>query len=85
MTSRQLLAAVVLAGLALLPPKSALAWDPATTHAGLTERALEASKFHATLAHQLGRALGSLEPLRLDVSALDADVARELEDPLGSA
>jgi hypothetical protein len=82
MTSRQLLAAVVLAGLALLPPKSALAWDPATTHAGLTERALEASKFHATLAHQLGRALGSLEPLRLDVSALDADVARELKTRL---
>ena len=78
MTSRQLLAAVVLAGLALLPAKSALAWDPATTHAGLTEGALEASKFHTTLAHQLGRALGSLEPLRLDANALDADIARDL-------
>ncbi len=88
MTLRQLLAPVVLAGLVLLPAKRALAWDPATTHAGLTERALEASKFHATLAHQLGRALGSLEPLHLDVNTLDADVGRELKarlDALDSA
>ena len=84
MTLRQLLAAVVLAGLALLPTKRALAWDPATTHAGLTERALEASTFHATLAHQLGRSLGGLEPLHLDTKTLDADVGRDLKARLGA-
>ena len=62
----------------------ALAWDPATTHAGLTERALAASRFHAVLAHQLGRALGSLEPLRLDTGVLDADTSRDLRDRLDS-
>jgi hypothetical protein len=61
----------------------ALAWDPATTHAGLTERALSASKFHATLAQQLGRPLGGFEPLRLSASVLDADVARTLKARLG--
>jgi hypothetical protein len=89
MTLQRLLAAILLTGLALMPPRRALAWDPATTHAGLTERALAASKFHATLAHQLGRALGSLEPVRLDANALDANVARDLRirlkalDPAG--
>jgi hypothetical protein len=73
----------------VLQPRLALAWDPATTHAGLTERALAVSKFHATLAHQLGRALGSLEPLRLDLSALEPNAGRSLKarldalDPAG--
>ncbi len=78
MKLRCLLALVALPALGVLLPQRALAWDPATTHAGLTERALAASKLHATLAHQLGRPLGSLEPLRLDASTLDADVARDL-------
>jgi hypothetical protein len=79
----------MLAGIAVLLPRLALAWDPATTHAGLTARALAASKFHATLAHELGRALGSLEPLRLDMSALEPNVGRGLKsrfealDPAG--
>jgi hypothetical protein len=83
------LAPVVLASISVLLPRFALAWDPATTHAGLTARALAASKFHATLAHQLGRALGSLEPLRLDISALEPDEGRSLKarfealDPAG--
>jgi hypothetical protein len=66
----------------VLRPQLALAWDPATTHAGLTERALAASKFHATLAHQLGRALGSLEPLHLDLGALSPDAGRSLKSRL---
>jgi len=68
--------------LALAGSSPALAWDPATTHAGLTERALAASKFHAILAHQLGRPLGSLEPLRLDAATLDVDTSRSLRDRL---
>jgi hypothetical protein len=79
---KALLAPVVLAGIAILTPRFALAWDPATTHAGLTAQALAASKFHATLAHDLGRALGSLEPLRLDLSALEPDVGRGLKSRL---
>ncbi len=82
MKLRCLLALVVLVAVGVLPSQGALAWDPATTHAGLTERALEASKLHATLAHELGRPLGSLEPLRLDANTLDADVARELKNRL---
>ena len=89
MKLRRVLATRMLVALWVLMPNSALAWDPATTHAGLTGQALVASKFHATLAHQLDRALGSLEPLRLDLSALDADTARSLRarlealDPAG--
>jgi hypothetical protein len=73
---------LLFAGIAALAPRPALAWDPATTHAGLTERALAVSKFHATLAHQLGRALGSLEPLHLDMSVVDVDAGRTLKHRL---
>ena len=77
------------AGIAAIVARPALAWDPATTHAGLTERALAVSSFHTTLAHQLGRALGSLEPLHLDMSVLEPDAGRNLKyrlealDPAG--
>jgi hypothetical protein len=70
-------------GLALLGTGQAWAWDAATTHAGLTERALAVSKFHAVLAHQLGRALGPFEPLKLHASALDVDALRALNHRLG--
>ncbi len=82
MSLQRRLGLVLLAGIAAMMPRPVLAWDPATTHAGLTERALEASKLHATLAHQLGRALGSLEPLQLDLSALGPDVGRSLKTRL---
>lgn len=70
-------------------PGVAHAWDPATTHAGLTERAAAVSKLHVTLVHDLDRALGMFEPLRLDFASLDRNVARELRarldalDPAG--
>jgi hypothetical protein len=51
--------------LALLAAAPAHAWDPATTQAGLTERALLASSFHKVLAQRLGRSLGAFEPLAL--------------------
>ncbi len=66
----------------LLVGGRALAWDPATTHAGLTERALGASQFHKVLAHQLGRALGPFEPLKLHASAMDTDALRTLNNRL---
>jgi hypothetical protein len=56
----------------------ARAYDPATTHAGLTERAVMASTLHRVLARQLGRPLGLFEPVALDTSALDAEEARSL-------
>jgi hypothetical protein len=41
-----------------------------------------ASKLHAVLAHQQGRALGSFEPLGLDARAVDADTLRALKNRL---
>jgi hypothetical protein len=70
--------AVLLFGLLLLAPRVARAWDPAATHSGLTDRAIAASKLHATLVQQLGRPLGGFEPLRLDTAALDPNIARPL-------
>jgi hypothetical protein len=43
----------------------ARAYDPATTSAGLTQRAVVASELHEVLAHRLGRALGLFETLTL--------------------
>jgi hypothetical protein len=70
-------AGVAAALVSLLTTSPVWAWDPATTHAGLTERALAASKFHAVMARQMGRALGGFEPLRL--GALDPDLMRALK------
>ena len=84
MTPRRAVALVLVAGLTAFLSRPALAWDPGTTHAGLTERALASSKFHATLAHDLGRALGSLEPLRLDMGALESNLARSLRSRLNA-
>jgi hypothetical protein len=89
MKLRQALATIALVGIPVTMPGFALAWDPATTHAGLTERALTASKFQVTLAHDLGRALGSFEPLHLDMGALEPNAGRSLKsrfealDPAG--
>lgn len=71
-----------LAATVLLASRVAAAWDPATTHAGMTDRALAASSFHAVLAHQMGRALGAFEPVRLHPGVLDADSARSLASRL---
>ena len=79
---RALAGRVLALALVTLSGRPALAWDPATTHSGMTERALSVSKFHATLAQQLGRALGAFEPLRLDAPTLGADLARSFRDRL---
>jgi len=57
---------------------AAHAYEPATTHAGLTERALEASRLHSVLA-RLGRPLGVLEPLHIGLDLLDQDARRVLQ------
>jgi hypothetical protein len=72
----------VLLAVSGLGVRSALAWDPATTHRGLTERAVSASTLHTTLVERLGRPLGGYEPLRLDTSVLAPDLARSLKQRL---
>jgi hypothetical protein len=65
MTMRKGLVLALLAGLALGGVAPAYAWDPATTQAGLTQRALAVSIFHKVLSRRLGRSLGAFEPLGL--------------------
>ena len=73
---------------ALFSHPAARAYESATTHAGLTERAVEASRLHNVLA-QLGRPLGLLEPLRIGFDFFDQDERRALQarldalDPAG--
>ncbi len=67
---------------------SAHAYEPATTHAGLTERAVAVSHLHQALA-RVGRPLGLFEPVRLGLDLLGADERRFLSarldalDPAG--
>jgi hypothetical protein len=62
----------------------ARAYDPATTHAGLTERSVLASGLHKVLTRRLGRPLGLFEPVRLREADLDAAEARSLRGRLGA-
>ncbi len=63
---------------ALLAAGPARAYDPATTHAGLTERAVLASELHRVLAHRLSRPLGLFEPIVLNRADLDPTLGRFL-------
>ena len=64
-------------GIALLmTAMPARAYDPATTHAGLTEQAVLASELHRVLAHRLSRPLGLFEPIVLNRADLDPTAAR---------
>ncbi len=86
-SARPTLTALVCAG-ALFIHGAVRAYEPATTHAGLTERAVEASRLHQVLA-RLGRPLGVLEPLSIGLDLLDQDERRALQarldalDPAG--
>ena len=62
-------AAVAALGL-LAHASAARAYDPATTHAGLTERAALASQLHRVLARALSRPLGLFEPVALSLDDL---------------
>src|SRR3954447_12235914 len=74
---------------ALLAAAPAHAYDPATTHAGLTERAAFASVLHKVLSRRLGRPLGLFEPITLRATDLPDGEARALRirlaalDPAG--
>jgi hypothetical protein len=63
---------------AIFLPSVAEAYDPATTHAGLTERAVLASELHRALAHRLSRPLGLFEPIVLRRSDLEVGESRTL-------
>ena len=79
---RAILAGLAVLLIATLSSRPILAWDPATTHAGLTDRALSVSRLHAMLAQQMGLPLGGFEPLRFDAGTLDPDLARALKSRL---
>jgi hypothetical protein len=72
----------VLAVAARVP--AAHAYDPATTHAGLTERAALASELHRVLARALSRPLGLFEPVTLSFDQLPSDQAQSLEGRLAT-
>jgi hypothetical protein len=81
-TGRRALA-LALATLAVTAiPARARAYDPATTHAGLTQRAALASTLHAALARRLGRPLGLFEPIAFKAELLPTDEARFLDQRL---
>ncbi|HVZ75099.1 MAG TPA: hypothetical protein VHJ20_22105 [Polyangia bacterium] len=63
---------------------AARAYDPATTHAGLTARAVLASSLHKVLARRLARPLGVFEPVALRSELLPTDEARSLGARLGA-
>lgn len=83
--------AAILGLVASAPASRARAYDPATTHAGLTERAALASDLHRVLSHALSRPLGLFEPVALSLAELPTAQAQSLEarlaalDPSGGA
>jgi|GEM_PF-990283 len=62
----------------------AQAYDPATTHAGLTQQAAAASLLHQVLALRLGRPLGLFEPVSLHAERLTPSERRLLLARLGA-
>jgi hypothetical protein len=71
--------AAALGALVGLRADVARAYDPATTHAGLTERAVLASTLHRVLARRLNRPLGLFEPIVLRLDDLPIAEARSFE------
>jgi len=61
--SRRWLSTAAVLGAALALARPAPAWEPTTTHAGLTEQAALASQLHKRLTDQLGLPQGLFEPL----------------------
>lgn len=61
----------------------ALAYEPGTTHPGMTTQALLASRLHAFLRRQLGLGLGAFERLQVLGAALGRRELRELRRSFG--
>jgi len=75
----------ILAALAVAAgASSARAYDPATTHAGLTERAAIASDLHKILSRALSRPLGLFEPVALSMDQLPPALSQVLERRLAA-
>jgi hypothetical protein len=70
---------LALLGAVAAAPGRASAYDPATTHAGLTQRAAMASTLHAALAKRFGRPLGLFEPIGFTMASLTHDEQRFLK------
>jgi len=83
-TTRAMVSLALAATLTVVAPRAARAYDPATTHAGLTERAVMASTLHKVLARRLARPLGLFEPVRLRDADLPPLEARSLRVRLGA-
>src|SRR5204863_2180427 len=65
-----------------LPARRARAFDAATTHAGLTQQAVVASRLHQILGRRLGRPLGLFDQVALHPELLPADERRLLTSRL---
>jgi hypothetical protein len=76
--TRMMTIRMVVAAALLLTTLPARAYDPSTTHAGLTEQAVLASELHRVLAHRLSRPLGLFEPIVLNRGDLDPTIGRVL-------
>jgi hypothetical protein len=81
--SLSLVVALALAPTFAFAPR-ARAYDPATTHAGLTQRAVLASSLHKVLTRRLARPLGLFEPVVLDARLLPEVERRSLAARLGA-
>jgi hypothetical protein len=87
-TPRRAVALALVVG-AVATSRGARAYDPATSHAGLTERAVLASVLHKVLTHRLARPLGLFEPVLWRATDMDVNQARALRarllalDPAG--
>lgn len=85
MSARQRTAALVLGVLASgAAHPVARAYDPATTHAGLTQRAVAASTLHQVLSRRLSRPLGIFDSISLHPELLPASERRALMARLGA-
>lgn len=65
--------------LVLCAAAPAAAWDGATTHAGMTQRAAEAADLHRVLVDRFGLPLGLFEPLRLGAAPGLAESLAQLD------
>ncbi len=75
---RRLVSVTVAVLVACASAPAARAFDPATTHAGLTEQAVFASSLHRVLSRRLGRPLGLLEPLQINSRLMNPQARRVL-------